>query len=285
MNDGMELEEGREYHVSIDVNRNSAFVGSLSVILYYWKSDGTYANSLTAISLNQSSISTSWSSSRKTGTFVAPAGALRGWLYVYCSSWTAGYVQFSNLRCRLRAAGDLIVDGTITGDKLVANTIGAREIAANSITATQIAANTLTASEIAANAITASELASNSVSATHIVANTITGDKLTTNSITSREIAANTITASQIAANAITASELASNSVQATHITSNAVTEDKIAAGQVTAAKINVTSLSAISATVGLLRTASSGQRTEIDNNGMRVYNSSNVMLVRLGTW
>ena len=295
MNDGMELEEGREYLVSIDVQRTSSFVGSLSVIMYYWKSDGTFTNSTSVISLNQTSISTSWGGSRKTGTFTAPAGALRGWLYVYCSSWTAGNVQFTNLRCRLKAAGDLVVDGTITGDKLVANTIGAREIAANSITATQIASNTITAGQIATNAITASELASNSVSATHIVANTITGDKLLANSITAREIATNsvtatqiagnTITASQIAANAITASELASNSVQATHITSNAVTADKISAGAVTAAKINVTSLSAISATVGLLRTASSGQRTEIDNNGMRVYNSSNVMLVRLGTW
>ncbi len=138
---------------------------------------------------------------------------------------------------------------------------------------------------IADGAINANKIQANTITGDKLLANSITAREIATNSVTATQIAGNTITASQIAANAITASELASNSVQATHITSNAVTADKILAGAVTAAKINVTSLSAISATVGLLRTASSGQRTEIDNNGMRVYNSSNVMLVRLGTW
>jgi putative chitinase len=47
----------------------------------------------------------------------------------------------------------------------------------------------------------------------------------------------------------------------------------------------SVPSLSALSANIGLLRTASSGQRTEIDSNGVRVYDSAGTLRVRLGVW
>ena len=47
--------------------------------------------------------------------------------------------------------------------------------------------------------------------------------------------------------------------------------------------KINATSLSAITATIGTLRTATSGQRTEIRDNKIQVYDSSNVERVRIG--
>lgn len=55
--------------------------------------------------------------------------------------------------------------------------------------------------------------------------------------------------------------------------------------GSITATHINVSQLDAISATVGLLRTASSGARTEIASNLISVYDSSNVLRVRLGVW
>lgn len=45
----------------------------------------------------------------------------------------------------------------------------------------------------------------------------------------------------------------------------------------ITAAKMNVTSLSAITATIGLLRSAATGKRFEIDNNGFRFYNDAGV--------
>lgn len=73
--------------------------------------------------------------------------------------------------------------------------------------------------------------------------------------------------------------------ILANKIAANAVTADKIEAGAVTAAKIAVTQLSAISATIGLLRTASSGSRLEIENNQVRVYDGANVLRVRMGVW
>lgn len=81
------------------------------------------------------------------------------------------------------------------------------------------------------------------------------------------------------------ASLIVDGSIIAGKIAANAVTANTIEAGAVTAAKIGVTQLSAISATIGLLRTATSGQRLEIENNQIRVYDSSNVLRMRMGVW
>jgi len=55
--------------------------------------------------------------------------------------------------------------------------------------------------------------------------------------------------------------------------------------GVLSAANISVSSLDAISATIGLLRTASTGARMELESNQGRVYDSSNVLRVRWGIW
>lgn len=57
----------------------------------------------------------------------------------------------------------------------------------------------------------------------------------------------------------------------------------QIGAGQVTASKLSVTSLDAITATIGLLRSTSSGQRVEIQNDRIRVYDSANVCRIKIG--
>lgn len=59
----------------------------------------------------------------------------------------------------------------------------------------------------------------------------------------------------------------------------------KVAADSVTATEIDVASLDAISATIGLLRTASTGARMELESNQGRVYDSSNTLRVRWGIW
>jgi hypothetical protein len=48
---------------------------------------------------------------------------------------------------------------------------------------------------------------------------------------------------------------------------------------------MNVASLSAISGTIGLLRTASTGARVEIESNQIRVYAANNLLRVRIGVW
>lgn len=149
------------------------------------------------------------------------------------------------------------------------------QITDGAITTAKLSAGSVTSNEIAANTIVAADIASGTITATQIAAATITGANIAAGTIAAGNIAANTITASQIAANTITAGQIASN----------AITADEIAAGAVTAAKIGVTELSAITATIGTLRTATTGARLEIESNQIRVYDGSNVLRVRLGIW
>lgn len=65
----------------------------------------------------------------------------------------------------------------------------------------------------------------------------------------------------------------------------NIVTNKMLQANSVSADKMAVDSLSAISATIGTLRTATSGARTEIKDNLIEVYDSNGVLRVRMGVW
>ena len=65
----------------------------------------------------------------------------------------------------------------------------------------------------------------------------------------------------------------------------NVIVSRMLAAKAVTADKLAVTSLSAITANIGLLRTKTSGARTEIKDNLIEVYDSNNMLRVRMGVW
>ena len=70
-----------------------------------------------------------------------------------------------------------------------------------------------------------------------------------------------------------------------TKIGNNIITNNMIQSNAVTAEKINVNSLSAITATIGTLRTKASGARVEIKDNLIEVYDNNNVLRVRMGVW
>ena len=71
-----------------------------------------------------------------------------------------------------------------------------------------------------------------------------------------------------------------------TRIGNNIISGDMIQANAITAPKIHVDSLSAISAVIGTLRTATSGARLEIvDSNLIRVYDGNGTLRVRMGVW
>lgn len=96
-----------------------------------------------------------------------------------------------------------------------------------------------------------------------------------------------------IAGAAIGTAYIADLAVSSAKIADLAVTNAKIADATIQsakivsldAAKVNAASLSAITATIGLLRTATSGARLEVESNQIRVYDSSNVLRVRMGMW
>lgn len=72
-------------------------------------------------------------------------------------------------------------------------------------------------------------------------------------------------------------------SVDGADLIANSVTTNAINTGAITAAKIDVTSLSAISATIGTLRTATTGGRLEISDNIIKVFDASGVLRVKIG--
>ena len=65
----------------------------------------------------------------------------------------------------------------------------------------------------------------------------------------------------------------------------NVIVNRMLSAKAVTADKLDVGELSAITANIGLLRTASSGARTEISNNLIEVYDNNGRLRVRMGVW
>ena len=85
--------------------------------------------------------------------------------------------------------------------------------------------------------------------------------------------------------NVIVNGMLDSKSVSADKIQAGAVGTDQLAAKAVTANKMSVDSLDAITATIGTLRTKTSGARVEIKDNLIQVYDENNVLRVRLGVW
>ena len=79
----------------------------------------------------------------------------------------------------------------------------------------------------------------------------------------------------QFDSNVITKGVLAANAVSAENIQSKAITADKI----------NISSLSALSATIGTLRTKTTGARVEISDNLIKVYDKNNTLRVELGVF
>ncbi|MGP9790698.1 hypothetical protein [Roseinatronobacter sp. NSM] len=66
-------------------------------------------------------------------------------------------------------------------------------------------------------------------------------------------------------------------------ILNGSVTATELAASSVDATKIDVQSLSAVSALIGLLRSKTSGERVEIEDDRIRVFDSNNVVRVVIG--
>lgn len=137
-------------------------------------------------------------------------------------------------------------------------------------------------SGIDAGTIDELQLAEEAVTNAKIAVDAIQGDVIAASAITSVKISDNAIEAPKIAAGAVVAGKIDAGAVTATEIASNAITAVKIQAGAVTAAKITVTSLSAISAnmgtitagtiTGGTIRSASSGQRVEMNSSGLEIH-------------
>ena len=70
-----------------------------------------------------------------------------------------------------------------------------------------------------------------------------------------------------------------------TTIANNIIVNRMLAANSITADKLQVDSLSAITATIGVLRTKSAGARVELKDNLIEVYDENNRVRVRMGVF
>jgi len=99
-----------------------------------------------------------------------------------------------------------------------------------------------------------------------------------TGTIESTQISDSAITSPKIYSGAIQA-----NRIQADNIATNAIVADKIQAGAIESGKLASTEISSMFATIGTLRTATTGARTEISDNIIKVFDGNNVVRVKIG--
>lgn len=177
------------------------------------------------------------------------------------------------------------IAGEITGTQIEDGAISTAKLAANAVTAAKIAAGAVIAEKLAAGAVTAEKIQAGAVEAAKIAAGAVIAEKIASGAVTTEKLDALAVTADKIAANAVTAAKIAAG----------AVTAQKIAAGAVTADHLNVNNLVANAAIVGLLRSEfaaanrlavpdTTGQRLEIDQQGVRLYNAGDELTADLST-
>ena len=201
--------------------------------------------------------------------------------------------------------GSAIASGAVTEAKLGSSAVTAGKIASNAVTeakvatgavtavkigdgaviAAKIASNAVTAAKIAANAVTTDKLNASAVTAGKIAAGAITAEKIATNAVTAEKIQAASIIADKIASNAVTTDKIYAGSVTAVKIAANAVTAEKIKAGSITADKLSARTMQALNLTIGTIGNTGSGARMVLSDNLIQIYDSNNVLRVRMGVW
>ena len=175
------------------------------------------------------------------------------------------------------------VTGQITGTQITDDAITTTKIAANAVTADEINAGAVTAAKIAAAAVSADKIAANAVVAGKIAADAVTAGTISAGAVSATQIAANAITSDKIFSGAVTTDKLAAGNVTADKIAAGAIITSKLAAGSVTADKMSVNELSAVSANIGTFQSAPSGERVEISDDRIRVFDSNNQVRVVIG--
>lgn len=203
---------------------------------------------------------------------------------------TAGSVYVDEVAFNLISL-TVIEDGSITTVQL----------ATGSITSEKLAVGAVTAQSIVVGAVGAAALASGAVTDSAILPGTISGDRIVANSITADQIDASAINVNQITLNTtgfIRGGQTAYNTgsgfwqgydVGAYKISFGNSTQGFTWDGTNFAIKggsLNINNLFTVSAAGSVvIKNAASGQRLEISNSVIQVYDSGGVLRVRLGLW
>lgn len=237
-----------------------------------------------------------WNETTKQGWHIDKLGNIRGsGIAIYNAAGdivfgTSGTVDFAAITGVTRPADNATVGATIGTDLLgqfsaaniatfMANlTLGTGLLQDLAITAGKLANASVVYGSATISGFgsfaSISQITSGNVS-TFIASAAIGGAFIANAAILNAHIADATILTAKIGDAQIVSAKIGAAAIGGTHI------QD----GVITAPKINVASLAAVSATIGLLRTASSGARLEVESNQIRVYDAANVLRVRMGVW
>lgn len=118
-NDGFTVLPGERYRVRLNAAKSADYAAAaLRVRAYVYKSDGTWTTYADCIDVTPASLTTSFAD--YLGTFVAPAGAQRCWLYLLSDDQTAGTVFVSELWAdRVSGQNDLTSNAVRLGTNIV----------------------------------------------------------------------------------------------------------------------------------------------------------------------
>lgn len=134
------------------------------------------------------------------------------------------------------------------------------------------------------NLVASNILATGTVTTDTLAANSVTADKLTAGSVTAGKIVSNSVTADKLTSNSVTADKIAAGSVNADKLAANSVTADKLAANSVTASQLRAGAIDGKTITGATIRTAASGQRTELGSTGLKVLDNADKLMLEVSS-
>lgn len=114
--EGFAVQPQEVFNVRFWAAKNAGYASSnFNLRVYFLKDDGTFT---TTISIASPTLTTSWA--EYGGTFTAPAGSIRAWVYILSSSQTAGAVFWTKAYAyRMRGQNDLLSNAVRLGTNIV----------------------------------------------------------------------------------------------------------------------------------------------------------------------
>lgn len=176
-----------------------------------------------------------------------------------------------------------INDLAVNNAKIANLAVDSAKIDNLAVTNAKIASATILTANIANAQITNALMGTASINSANIADASIATADIGLLQVTAALIANAAIGNAQIGTAVISGAQIQSATITGANIASATIGGTLIANGAITAPKINVASLDALSATIGVLRTASSGARMEIRDNVIKVYDSGGVVRVQIG--
>lgn len=125
------------------------------------------------------------------------------------------------------------------------------------------------------------------ITAEQIIVGGLPSEALADGAVGAVKIADGAVLADKLAADSVLADKIKAGEIETPHMKANSINADRLIANSITADKVNATSVGAELVTAGTLRTAASGNRLELNSEGVVLYGNDSdqgdIEQVRLG--